>query len=117
MTRAKQKSLGPIDGAELLKREVFMAQRLKAHGCDVFAGSSDTASRKACFRRVITERGLEHTILARDTSGHCVTYAQAFERTYGESLAPQATRPSSSTQPDARQGNSTTIANGQEKLL
>lgn len=73
-------------GAELLTREVFMAQRLKDHGCDVFAGSSDTATRKLCFRRVITERGLEFVIIGKDSSGKCLTYAQAFERTYDEPL-------------------------------
>lgn len=86
MSRAKQQPLGLVDGTELLNREIFMASRLKAHGCDVFAGSSDQASRKACFRRVITERGLEHVVLGKDSSGQALTYAQAFERTYGEAL-------------------------------
>lgn len=88
MTSAKRKpaQLNLADGAELLTREVYLARRLKDHGCDVFAGSSDTASRKACFRRVITERGLDCTIVGKDSGGKCLTYAQAFERTYGEPL-------------------------------
>ena len=92
MSKPKPRQLSIPDGAELLKREMFMARRLKDHGCDVFAGSSDTASRKALFRRVITERGLEATILAKGEDGKCFTYAQAFERTYGESLEPKRKR-------------------------
>lgn len=86
MSRAKRKQLNLPNGAETLNRELYMARRLMDHGCDVFAGSSNTATRKACFRRVITQRGLEHTILGKDSSGKCLTYAQAFERTYGEAL-------------------------------
>ena len=87
MSRAKPKQLNLPDGAELLNREMFMAWRLKAHGCDVFAGSSNQASRMALFRRAITERGLEYSVLGKDSAGKALTYAQAFERTYGEALA------------------------------
>jgi hypothetical protein len=83
---AAPQQLSIPDGVELLKREMFIASRLKDHGCDVFAGPSDTASRKDLFRRVITERGMDATILAKGADGKCFTYAQAFERTYGEPL-------------------------------
>lgn len=92
MSRAKSKQLSLADGAELLTREMYMARRLEAYGCDVFAGSSDTASRKRLFRRIITERGLDQTILGTDSSGHSVTYAEAFLRTYGEPLQLRSTK-------------------------
>jgi len=85
----KQRQLNLSDGAELLTREMFMAQRLQAHGFDIFAGSSDGASRKAAFRRVLTEAGIEFAIIGKDSTGKCLTYAQAFERTYGEPLQPK----------------------------
>lgn len=93
MSRAQQKQLNLPDGAELLKREMFMAAKLQAHGCDVFAGSSDGESRKALFRRVLTERGLDCVIVGKDSAGKCLTYAGAFERTYGEPLNPPRRRP------------------------
>lgn len=93
MTRTRPTQLNLPDGAELLTREMYMARRLEAYGCDVFAGSSDTDSRKRLFRRVITERGLDQTILGADSSGYSVTYAEAFLRTYGEPLQPRSTRP------------------------
>lgn len=89
MSRPKQLALraARAEGAELLSREMFMASRLKLHGYDVFAGSCDTASRKACFRRVLTTAGIELSIIGKDSNGKCLTYAQAFERTYGEPLS------------------------------
>src|SRR5882762_10436894 len=101
MTRARPKPLSLPDGAELLNREMFMAAKLKAHGCDVFAGSSDQASRKACFRRVIVEHGLDCGIIGKDSAGHCLTYAGAFERTYGEPLEPKPKRGANSMGPSA----------------
>lgn len=91
MSRAKPKAaqLSIPDGAELLQREMYMAKCLEAHGCDVFAGSSNGASRKALFRRVITERGLEPVVIGKDSAGKALTYAQAFQRTYGELLTPK----------------------------
>jgi len=90
MSRTHPKQLSLPEGAELLSREMFMASRLKLHGYDVFQGSCDTASRKACFRRVLTEAGIELAIIGKYSTGKCLTYAQAFERTYGEPLTPKA---------------------------
>lgn len=84
MSRAKPANR-PME-FELLDREQFLERRLKQHGVAV-QGASTTESRREIFRQAILERGLEFGIVGKDSGGKCLTYAQAFERTYGEPLA------------------------------
>jgi hypothetical protein len=69
-----------------LTGELYLASHLAAHGVrDVFAGITDAAERKARIRSGIIGAGLA-TVICGTKERKPVTYAQAFERLYGEAL-------------------------------
>ena len=84
-----------------LEGGLWLAKRLGLHGVllppGVFDGVTESAERetrlKELLRRAVLDRGLECVICGRDpNTGKGNTYAQAFERLYGESLDGKPTR-------------------------
>lgn len=82
MTREK-----PLD---TLKRELWIERRLSEHGVEsLHACTTTTEIRKARARDAIEGRGLEAVIAGPppgDPRGKALTYAQAFEYVFGETL-------------------------------
>jgi hypothetical protein len=70
--------------------ESFIVRRLADHGKGVFAGITDPDERRERIRFAIINGGLDVTIIGRkaDTK-RPETYAEAFERLYGEPLEPK----------------------------
>jgi hypothetical protein len=68
-----------------LAHEQWLAQRLGEHGAGVFTGLTDRDTRRERFRAAILEHGLEAVVVGRH-EGKPQTYAQAFERLFGEAL-------------------------------
>lgn len=78
--------------------ETFMVKRLGQHGVRVFDGVTDTASRMALVRAAIIGGAKDCAIVGRNPATHKPeTYAQLFERVYGEPLYPQAPKRKTST--------------------
>lgn len=73
---------------ELLDAEMWLAARMREHGVDsVFDGVTDSDVRKARFRQRIVEGGLQMVMACQAEDGRTAeTYAEAFERIYGEPL-------------------------------
>jgi hypothetical protein len=69
--------------------ELFFVRRLKDHGRHVFDGITDPEERRERIRFAIIEGALESAIIGKSPAGKTETYAQAFERFYGEPLQPQ----------------------------
>jgi hypothetical protein len=69
----------------LLNGELWLARRIALHGVKVFEGDTDTAKRRERFRQAIKHHGLE-SVVCGGRGGKPATYAQAFERLYGEKL-------------------------------
>ena len=74
-----------------VKAELWLAKRLAQHSAltdpeGIFAGVSDPATRKERIRAAIHAKALGSVIAARGRDGKPVTYAEAFERLYGEPL-------------------------------
>ena len=78
--------------APTLAAEQWLAARLSIHralpdAAGIFAGASDHASRRERFRAAISGEGLAYVVCGRDPqSRKPLTYAEAFERIYGERL-------------------------------
>lgn len=70
--------------------ESFIVRRLAEHGKGVFAGVTDPDERRERIRFAIINGGLDVAIIGRkhDTKKP-ETYAEAFERLYGEPLEPR----------------------------
>ena len=68
--------------------EQFLARRLKDHGgAHVEDGVTDIELRMARFREIIRSAGLEQAIIGRRPGASTPeTYAQFFQRCYGEML-------------------------------
>jgi hypothetical protein len=67
--------------------ELYLARRLEDHGYHVFLGNTTREMRKTRLREAIRETGRDIAIIGRNPrSGKAETYAQAFERLYGEKL-------------------------------
>lgn len=78
---------------DLLDLQMRFATRLKDHGGgEVFAGTTDSdAFRLNIIRNAIRTHGLEVAIFGQHPDTHKPeTYAQAFERCFGEPLDPNA---------------------------
>lgn len=69
-----------------LDHEAWLAKRLGEHGAGVFTGLTDPTLRRERFREAITQHGLTE-VIAGAREGKPLTYAQVFERLYGESLS------------------------------
>ena len=76
--------------------EMWLANRLRVHGVQVFAGVTDSAERKQRFREAIEQVG-PPVVCGRDRDGKNVTYAQAFERLFGEPHAQPPKAPAART--------------------
>lgn len=68
---------------ESFDNEQWLANRLRIHGARIFDGVTDVAERKERFRQAIEIVGAP-VICGRDRDGKNVTYAQAFEKLFGE---------------------------------
>lgn len=66
--------------------EKWFAKRLTEHGVTILSGAPDLATRKERIRSAILGCYLEQTIIGRNQAGKAETYAQSFERLYGEPL-------------------------------
>lgn len=73
---------------DTLDAEMWLAGRMREHGVDsVFDGVTDSDVRKQRFRQHIIEGGLEMVMACHAQDGRTAeTYAEAFERIYGEPL-------------------------------
>lgn len=71
--------------------EMFFVKRLGEHGRTVFAGITDPNERRERIRYAILEGKLDCAILGKNPKGRVETYAEAFERFYGEPLEPTST--------------------------
>lgn len=66
--------------------ETYITRRLGEHGTHVFTGFSSHDDRKLRIREAILAAGLEYVIIGRNGAGKPETYAQVFERHFGEPL-------------------------------
>jgi hypothetical protein len=71
-----------------LDAEMRLEHRLKDHGVQPLYGVSTTAQRRAAARAAILVHGLAAVVCFKDAKP--ITYAEAFELTYGEPLVPTA---------------------------
>ena len=67
-----------------LALEMWLAQRAKLHGIFIDAGVSSTESRKPLMRAGL--RPFAHLTCGKVPGGKVQTYAEVYERVYGESL-------------------------------
>ena len=73
--------------------EVFFVKRLQDHGRRVHEGITDPEERRERIRYAILEGNLDCAIIGRHPSTKKPeTYAQAFERFYGEPLTQKPTK-------------------------
>lgn len=63
--------------------EIWLARRLGQFG-HVFAGVTDPALRKQRIREAIREGNHDHNIAGRRADGKIETFAEVFNRLYGE---------------------------------
>jgi hypothetical protein len=72
--------------------EQFFMRRLHDHRCSIFAGTTDSSTRKERIRAAIIDGDLASTIIGKTKAGKAETYSQFFERHYGEPLTPKGKR-------------------------
>jgi hypothetical protein len=77
-----------MTGFDFAKMDIerSIAERLVQHRVDIFIGHTDPSSRKEAFRDAIKKCGLDCVIFGTNASGKTETYAQIFQRVYGEKL-------------------------------
>jgi hypothetical protein len=68
--------------------EEFFVKRLRDHRRQIHSGITDPEERRERIRYAILEGGLDCAIIGKSKTGKSETYAQAFERHYGEPLQP-----------------------------
>jgi hypothetical protein len=68
--------------------EMWLLGRLQHHLAQVFTGATDPDVRRERVRRAIILGELDSIILGKRAGGGSETYAQAFERLYGQPLHP-----------------------------
>lgn len=72
---------------EELDREAWIVKRLGEHGVQVFGGTTTREMRAQRIRNAILDSGLDCTLIGRrGESVKAETYAQIFERHFGEPL-------------------------------
>ena len=69
-----------------LDAELWLLGRLQSHLAQIFTGETDCDVRRERVRRAIIIGELDSIILGKRAGGGSETYAQAFERLYGEPL-------------------------------
>lgn len=72
--------------------EMYFARRLGEHGKRCFTGISDPTITKDRIRQAIIDSHVDCAIIGRAPNGKPETYAQSFERFYGEPLVPKTPR-------------------------
>ena len=95
---------GKLEGLALLDAEAWLRQRLTEHGAlervpdlkhqvrDVTAGITTIALRAERMRQVIVRHSLAAVVAGGSRKGKPETYADLFERIYGEPLITEAMR-------------------------
>ncbi|HEX5461914.1 MAG TPA: hypothetical protein VFX20_18260 [Steroidobacteraceae bacterium] len=95
---------GKLEGVRLLDAEAWLRQRLIDHGVlervpdlkhgvrEVDLGVTTTAMRAERMRQLILRHGLEVVIAGGTRKGKPETYAELFERVYGEPVITDAMR-------------------------
>ncbi len=68
-----------------LPAELWLANRLKQHGPDVFQGLTTREDRMQRIRSAITSNQLSSVVVGKK-DGKPETYAECFQRLYGEPL-------------------------------
>jgi hypothetical protein len=66
--------------------EVWISRRLMRP--DLFAGVTDQADRRELVRRVILDGDMAEAIAGKRRDAACETWAELFERVYGDPLVP-----------------------------
>lgn len=79
-------SASPQSQFSTLDAELWLLGRLQQHLAQIFSGTTDPEIRKERVRRAIIVGELDAIILGKRAGGGSETYAQAFERLYGEPL-------------------------------
>lgn len=67
--------------------ELWLVKRLGQHGSAILEGVTTPEDRRARIRNSIISHGLAAVIVGRGKDRQPQTYAQAFERLYGERLS------------------------------
>lgn len=80
-----------------LDNEMWLANRIRAHGIFIFEGVTTPEIRKQRMRDAINKIGSE-VVVGRGKDRKPVSYARAFEHLYGESLVPPPTHRAGSTE-------------------
>jgi hypothetical protein len=78
--------------------ELWFVKRLKDLGRHVHAGITDPDERRERIRFAIIEGKLDCGIIGKSPAGKAETFAQAFERFYGEPLEPKPRKGTSHAQ-------------------
>jgi hypothetical protein len=68
-----------------LEAEDYLADRLKAHGCDLYA-AGPCAHYRDRIRATILANGMQTVLLGRNQAGKLETYRDCFQRIYGVPL-------------------------------
>lgn len=85
-----QSSAGQFD---MFKNEEYLAGRLRSHGVEgIFDGVTDAALRRERFRTAIINGHVDCVVLHKNAAGKTETYAQFFERLYGQPLIQKSPR-------------------------
>lgn len=71
---------------ERLDGELWLCKRLGDHGASVHEGLTTTESRREQIRQIILRERFESVLVGRGKDRKPMTYAEAFERLYGEPL-------------------------------
>jgi len=77
-----------VSNTTSIESEIWLHARAREHGAtgpDPFSGVTDTAGRCRAMRALLLSNGLS-SIVCGSRQGKCETYAQTFERLYGEPL-------------------------------
>ena len=69
--------------------EMWLAKRMSQHLSAAFTGTTDPAVRRERFRRGILAGELDCVVVGSKPGGKTETYAECFERLYGEPLRPK----------------------------
>lgn len=74
------------------RKESRFAERVEQHSdADVFAGLTTVEQRRDRIRESIAKHDLAAQVCGQDEKHQPLTYAQVFERLYGEPLTPTTT--------------------------
>ena len=79
-----------------LEAESWLGERLKAHGCDLYADGPVFAHFRDRVRKVILDNGMACVIVGRHDNKP-ESYAQTFQRLYGEPLGKKTPRGTNTT--------------------